>query len=160
MVNNTYHLLHSRRRKRARNLEEQRHCGRHHAGEANRTRHPLANQRERLLRNGLRDLGGNLLPLPFESIAAHGGERVLYFRGDNPAGDGELWRSNGTAVCTVLVKDISPGVDYENDPKGAAIHYLTGLNSVLYFAADNGTASERATARKALQCRRKTCLCG
>ena len=44
----------------------------------------------------------------------------------------ELWRSNGTAVGTVLVKDIWPG------GAGSFPSALTNVNGVLYFVADNG----------------------
>jgi ELWxxDGT repeat protein len=63
---------------------------------------------------------------------------VLYFRADSPAGEGELWRSNGTAAGTYLVRDINPGLNYNNKPKGAEIRHLTGLNGTLYFSANDG----------------------
>jgi ELWxxDGT repeat protein len=46
----------------------------------------------------------------------------------------ELWKSNGTAAGTVLVKDINPGSGNMNafDP------YLTNVNGTLYFVADDG----------------------
>ena len=44
----------------------------------------------------------------------------------------ELWRSNGTAAGTVLVKDIRPGSG------GSSPSNLTNVNGVLYFVAYNG----------------------
>jgi ELWxxDGT repeat protein len=54
----------------------------------------------------------------------------------NP-GDGngrELWKSNGTAAGTVLVKDINPGRNSSNPLE------LTNVNGTLFFTADNGTS--------------------
>ncbi len=61
---------------------------------------------------------------------------VLFFTADTGAtapGTGrELWRSNGTANGTVLVRDIQPGTGSSNPT------HLTVLNGVLFFAADDG----------------------
>jgi ELWxxDGT repeat protein len=51
------------------------------------------------------------------------------------SGEGtELWKSDGTAAGTVLVKDINPAMQrpYPGNP-------LTNLNGTLFFAADDGT---------------------
>lgn len=44
----------------------------------------------------------------------------------------ELWKSDGTAAGTVMVKDIAPGIAYSNPL------YLTNVNGTLYFRADDG----------------------
>lgn len=44
----------------------------------------------------------------------------------------ELWRSDGTAAGTRIVKDIRSG------SKGSSPEYLTAIGSVLYFSADDG----------------------
>jgi ELWxxDGT repeat protein len=63
---------------------------------------------------------------------------VLYFHANSPAGRGELWRSDGTAAGTYLVKDINPGLDSENKPRSAEVRYLTVANGTLYFSANDG----------------------
>ena len=58
---------------------------------------------------------------------------TLYFTLDDGVHGEELWKSNGTAAGTVMVKDIQAG------PYGSAPDYLTNIGGVLYFSADNGT---------------------
>ena len=56
----------------------------------------------------------------------------------------ELWRSNGTAAGTVLVKDINPGSN------GSYPTCLTNVNGTLFFQANDavhGSDCGRATAR-------------
>ena len=65
----------------------------------------------------------------------------LYFRAydgisaTNSSG-GELWKSDGTLAGTVLVKDIFAG------SATSGIKYLTSLNGILYFAANDGINGE------------------
>src|SRR5262249_23258823 len=56
---------------------------------------------------------------------------TLLFTADDGNGS-ELWRSDGTAAGTVMVKDINPGSagSYPSD--------LTNVNGTLYFAARDG----------------------
>lgn len=46
----------------------------------------------------------------------------------------ELWKSDGTAAGTALVKDIWPGASYSSP------RWLTNLNGTLYFAAFDGVS--------------------
>ncbi len=65
---------------------------------------------------------------------------VLYFTANSNAyGAGELWRTNGTAAGTVLVKDIQTGTEWAEGgerPAGSESRYLTNLNGTLYFISD------------------------
>ncbi|MBD0255804.1 MAG: T9SS type A sorting domain-containing protein [Cytophagales bacterium] len=58
---------------------------------------------------------------------------TLYFAARNAANGAELWRSNGTAAGTVLVRDILAGTG------GSAPGALTSHNGTLFFIASNGT---------------------
>src|SRR4051812_25666491 len=55
----------------------------------------------------------------------------LFFTADDGASGTELWKSDGTAAGTVLVKDIIPG-SASSDP-----YNLTSVNGRLFFTADN-----------------------
>lgn len=57
---------------------------------------------------------------------------TLYFQADDGVNGSELWKSDGTAAGTVLVKDIQPG------SPGSGPSYLTAVGSTLYFQADDG----------------------
>ncbi|WP_221392200.1 ELWxxDGT repeat protein [Dyadobacter sp. NIV53] len=61
----------------------------------------------------------------------------IYFSAQDGTTGAELWKSNGTAAGTVLVKDINPGTNISSFPA-----YLSNANGTLYFsavtAANNG----------------------
>ena len=58
---------------------------------------------------------------------------TLFFTANDGTSGNELWKSNGTAAGTVLVKDINPGSG-GGDPGS-----LTNVNGTLFFIADDGT---------------------
>ena len=66
------------------------------------------------------------------SITEVGGEPFFFFVGEDAANGAELWRSNGTADGTVLVRDIKPG------SPSAAPRELTdaGEGEILFTAED------------------------
>ena len=56
---------------------------------------------------------------------------TLYFTADNGTNGRELWKSDGTASGTVLVKDINSGSN-----SGSPYH-LTAIGTTLYFRASD-----------------------
>lgn len=62
-----------------------------------------------------------------------GGTTVLLFPANDAANGRELWKTDGTAEGTVLVKDINPGAT------GSFPDGFTPLNGAWYFAAMDGT---------------------
>ena len=57
---------------------------------------------------------------------------TIFFTATNATQGTELWKSNGTAAGTLLVKDIYPG------SHSSAPDNLVNVNGVLYFTATNG----------------------
>jgi|GEM_PF-1296772 len=69
-------------------------------------------------------------------------ETTLYFTADDGVKGRELWKTNGTAAGTLLVKDINAAVD-SSDPDnpvgvGSDPGWLTAVGTTLYFSADDG----------------------
>lgn len=58
---------------------------------------------------------------------------TLFFTAITGTEGRELWKSDGTAAGTVLVKDINPGAGFSFPS------FLTNVNGTLYFAANGGT---------------------
>ena len=57
---------------------------------------------------------------------------ILFFEANDGTSGNELWRSNGTEIGTVRVKDISLG---SSNPSG-----LTNVSGTLFFQANDGTS--------------------
>jgi ELWxxDGT repeat protein len=72
--------------------------------------------------------GGSLFL--FTSVNVNG---ALLFAAFDGIHGHELWKSDGTAAGTVLVKDINPGAGFTN------FNNLTDVNGRLFFVADDGT---------------------
>src|SRR5262249_5179286 len=71
---------------------------------------------------------------------------TLFFTANDGVNGAELWKSDGTADGTTLVKDIYPG-QYPYSVYGGAWHYrpnssspagLTNMNGTLFFTANDG----------------------
>jgi ELWxxDGT repeat protein len=71
-----------------------------------------------------------LLDDPGKPLTAVG--RTIYFGADDGRHGYELWRSNGTARGTRMVKDIRQG------PLSSQVFSLTNIAGILYFTADDG----------------------
>lgn len=73
---------------------------------------------------------GEFSSSPSKAVAAAGS---LFFAATDPSHGRELWRSDGTAAGTALVKDLRLGAG------GSSPRELIVLNGDLYFTADDGT---------------------
>ncbi len=70
---------------------------------------------------------------------------TLFFTANDQVSGYELWKSNGTAAGTVLVKDLAPGAT--NDvPKSSFPFNLTAVNGTLYFSANDALYKSDGTA--------------
>jgi ELWxxDGT repeat protein len=75
--------------------------------------------------------------IPNNLLGPSGGQltavgRTVYFGADDGRHGYELWRSNGTARGTRMVKDIRPG------PLSSQVFSLTDVGGTLFFTADDG----------------------
>ncbi len=57
----------------------------------------------------------------------------VFFVATDPEHGAELWKTDGTAAGTVLVKDVNPGIS------SSSIANLTNVNGTLFFSANDGT---------------------
>ncbi|HEY8075261.1 MAG TPA: ELWxxDGT repeat protein [Labilithrix sp.] len=64
---------------------------------------------------------------------------VFVFVGNDVAHGYELWKSDATAVGTVLVKDIHPGAASSVVPGSYPICTMRAVGTTVYFCADDGT---------------------
>ena len=67
---------------------------------------------------------------------------ALFFAADDGVNGRELWKSDGTAAGTVLVRDIVPGTytdSYGTYPYTSDPDRLTAVDGTLFFVADDGT---------------------
>ena len=65
------------------------------------------------------------------------GDRV-YFSANDGVNGTELWRSNGNAANTQLVKDIRPGNSPYGTPNSSNPDDLTAVDGTLFFSANDG----------------------
>jgi ELWxxDGT repeat protein len=77
----------------------------------------------------LKDINTNLDGTP-QQMATIG--NTVYFSARNAENGYELWKTNGTTLGTVLVKDINPG------PNGSNPAQLYNANGTLFFSASDG----------------------
>ncbi|MBI4404160.1 MAG: hypothetical protein HY537_08365 [Deltaproteobacteria bacterium] len=68
--------------------------------------------------------------LPYNLTNVNG---VVFFGANDGLNGHELWRSDGTTVGTVMVKDIYPGA------QGSGPRWLTSMNGVLFLQATDGS---------------------
>jgi ELWxxDGT repeat protein len=75
------------------------------------------------------DPQSSLDPAALHSVTVNG---TLFFAANDGVHGNELWKSDGTAAGTMLVKDINPGAI------GSSPANLTNVNGTLFFTADDG----------------------
>jgi ELWxxDGT repeat protein len=64
---------------------------------------------------------------------------TLFFSAADGSHGFELWKSNGTAAGTVMVKDINTKPLVGTGNYGSYPAFLTNVNGVLFFSANDGT---------------------
>ncbi|MGL5094648.1 MAG: ELWxxDGT repeat protein, partial [Planctomycetia bacterium] len=69
---------------------------------------------------------------------------AIYFRANDGSSGFELWKSDGTAAGTVLLKDVNPGPNDGFTPHDivAAGPFFTNVDGVLYFLGKDGANDE------------------
>ena len=94
-------------------LEERRHRRRHRHGQGHQ---PGA--------------GGSIGSTPFVNVNG-----TLFFDANDGTHGDELWKSDGTAAGTVMVKDINPGAG------SSSVGQMVNVGGTLFFAATDGTTA-------------------
>ncbi len=79
----------------------------------------------------------NALPTSSNLVWLTSVNETLFFVADDEIHGVELWKSDGTATGTVLVKDIRPG-SYGYFPYSSFPEELTAVNGTLFFRANDG----------------------
>lgn len=79
--------------------------------------------------NLLKDINPCASNLPSEPKDIVAINEIIYFTASTPTTGREVWRSDGTAAGTILLKDIYPGVE-TGQAEG-----LTSMGGMLYFSA-------------------------
>jgi ELWxxDGT repeat protein len=89
---------------------------------------------DRFLPSGTPHLLADIYPEQSSNAADYTNvDGTVFFRADDGTHGLELWRTDGTAAGTQMVKDINPG-------SGSSYpRYLTNLNGTLLFSANDGT---------------------
>ena len=118
-VNGTLFFTRQRRHDRHRAVEERRDRGRDRARQGHRP-----------------GVGGFSAVVPTHLTDVNG---TLFFTASDGTTGAELWKSDGTAAGTVLVKDIAPAA-MQLRPEQRS----TNVNGTLFFTADDGTHRRRA----------------
>jgi ELWxxDGT repeat protein len=78
----------------------------------------------------------NTRPAPSqEGIAAAGG--VAYFAHDDGVHGTEVWKTDGTAAGTALLKDVRPG------PAGSEPSHFAAVGSAVFFVVDDGAGNQQ-----------------
>ncbi len=94
---------------------------------------PLATAQPTLVKDivptGTQPLTGNASFRPASLVSLNG---TVYYSAFDPRYGREVWKSNGTAAGTVLLKDIIPGTT------GSGPTDLAVVGNTLYFAAEDG----------------------
>src|SRR5258706_4699149 len=72
---------------------------------------------------------------------------TLFFTANDGVHGYELWKSDGSAAGTTMVKDIFPGGDFDYynwtySPNSSYPGNLTNVNGTLFFSADDGTVGQ------------------
>ena len=69
---------------------------------------------------------------------AYIGDSILIFQMWSDDAGYELWRTNGTATGTYMVKDITTGTDYYDTPLSGFPEYFSAFDGKVYFRATDG----------------------